>query len=151
MSVEPLGAPRDVDSISGITYWTTRGFWAVVDQALFAVSNLIINVLLARWLSPQEYGAFVTAYVVLILVGVAHGGLLIEPMPDRHAECAALRKRSRVVHAALSKRGASGTAKLEVRAAGEGEPEVAHLSTHELKGVYTKQYTQTTRVVRDLL
>ena len=72
--------PRELDSINGLTYWTTRGFWAIVDQALFAVSNLIINVLLARWLSPREYGAFVTAYVVLILVSVAHAGLLIEPM-----------------------------------------------------------------------
>ena len=61
---------RSTDS----SYWTTRGFWAIVDQALFAVSNLIINVLLARWLSPREYGAFVTAYVVLLLVGVAHSG-----------------------------------------------------------------------------
>ena len=72
--------PRELGSINGFTYWTTRGFWAIVDQALFAVSNLIINVLLARWLSPREYGAFVTAYVVLILVSVAHAGLLIEPM-----------------------------------------------------------------------
>jgi O-antigen/teichoic acid export membrane protein len=89
MSVRPLDAPRDVDSVNGMTYWTTRGFWAVVDQALFAVSNLIVNLLLARWLSPREYGAFVTAYVVLILVSVAHGGLLIEPMmvvgPSRFA------------------------------------------------------------------
>lgn len=63
-----------------LAYWTTRGFWAIVDQALFAVSNLIINVLLARWLTPREYGAFVTAYVVLILMSVAHSGLLVEPM-----------------------------------------------------------------------
>jgi O-antigen/teichoic acid export membrane protein len=80
MSVGPLTEPREVDSINGVAYWTTRGFWAVVDQALFAVSNLIINILLARWLSPREYGAFVTAYVVLLLVSVAHSGLLIEPM-----------------------------------------------------------------------
>jgi O-antigen/teichoic acid export membrane protein len=80
MSVVPPTEPRQMDSVNGLSYWTTRGFWAVVDQALFAVSNLIINILLARWLSPREYGAFVTAYVVLILVSVAHGGLLIEPM-----------------------------------------------------------------------
>jgi O-antigen/teichoic acid export membrane protein len=80
MSVGPPTEPRVVDSINGVAYWTTRGFWAVVDQALFAVSNLIINILLARWLSPREYGAFVTAYVVLLLVSVAHTGLLIEPM-----------------------------------------------------------------------
>ena len=70
----PLTEPREVESINGSAYWTTRGFWAIVDQALFALSNLLINVLLARWLSPREYGAFVTAYVVLLLVSVAHYG-----------------------------------------------------------------------------
>lgn len=89
MSVMPPSEPREVETLNGFAYWTTRGFWAVVDQALFAVSNLIVNVLLARWLNPPEYGAFVTAYVVLILVSVAHVGLLIEPMmvigPSRFA------------------------------------------------------------------
>jgi O-antigen/teichoic acid export membrane protein len=80
---------RVVAWLDGVTYWTTRGFWAVVDQALFAVSNLIINVLLARWLSPREYGAFVTAYVVLLLIAVAHSALIVEPMlvlgPSKYA------------------------------------------------------------------
>jgi O-antigen/teichoic acid export membrane protein len=60
--------------------WSAQGFWAVLDQALFAVSNLLMNVLLARWLPPIEYGAFVTAYTVLLLVSVAHTALLSEPM-----------------------------------------------------------------------
>ena len=66
----------------------SQGGWAVVDQALFAGSNLLVNVLLARWLSGAEYGAFVTAYSVLLLVQIAHAALLIEPMlifgADRH-------------------------------------------------------------------
>lgn len=89
MNPAPATEPREVDWLDGLATWTTRGFWAIADQALFAISNLIINVLLARWLSPREYGAFVTGYVVLLLVGVAHGGLLIEPMmvfgPSRYA------------------------------------------------------------------
>ena len=72
MRVVPPTPPSKPDSINGFSDWTTRGFWAIVDQALFALSNLLINVLLARWLSPREYGAFVTAYVVLVLVSVAH-------------------------------------------------------------------------------
>jgi O-antigen/teichoic acid export membrane protein len=73
-----------------IARWTARGMWAVVDQALFAGSNLIVNLLLARWLPAREYGVFVAAYVVLILIGVGHGALLIEPMmvfgPSRYAD-----------------------------------------------------------------
>ena len=82
--------PRVLGWFDQLARWTTRGFWAIADQALFASSNLIINVLLARWLTPREYGAFVTSYVVLLLVGVGHGGLLVEPMivygPGRHAQ-----------------------------------------------------------------
>jgi O-antigen/teichoic acid export membrane protein len=68
--------------------WSSRGLWAVVDQALFAGSNLLVNVLLARWLPQADYGAFVAAYTVLLLVQIAHSALLIEPMlifgADRH-------------------------------------------------------------------
>jgi O-antigen/teichoic acid export membrane protein len=59
---------------------TSYGFWAVLDQALFALSSLLINVLLARWLPPAEYGAFVTAFTVLLLIGVGYQALLTEPM-----------------------------------------------------------------------
>src|SRR5262245_25967565 len=90
MSLDRPSAPRVVDWPDALATWTSRGCWAIADQALFALSNLIINVLLARWLSPREYGAFVTGYVVLLLVGVGHGGLLIEPMmvfgPSRFSE-----------------------------------------------------------------
>ena len=50
----------------GLVRLGSQGGWAVVDQALFAGSNLLVNVLLARWLSGAEYGAFVTAYSVLV-------------------------------------------------------------------------------------
>ena len=72
----------------GLARLGSQGGWAVVDQALFAGSNLLVNVLLARWLSGAEYGAFVTAYSVLLLVQIAHAALLIEPMlifgADKH-------------------------------------------------------------------
>ena len=51
-----------------------------MDQALFAGANFLVNVLLARWLSPEAYGAFTVAFVLFLLVGAVHGGLFIEPM-----------------------------------------------------------------------
>ncbi|MEJ2288078.1 MAG: oligosaccharide flippase family protein [Deinococcales bacterium] len=56
------------------------GSWAVLDQALFAAANFVLNVLLARWLSPSAYGAFAVAYTLFLLLGTAHNALLIEPM-----------------------------------------------------------------------
>jgi len=47
--------------LPAIRRWGTRGFWAVTDQALFAGTNFLVNVLLARWLEPAEYGTFALA------------------------------------------------------------------------------------------
>ena len=56
------------------------GFWAVADQTLFAMSNFVLNVVLGRWLTAEEYGAFATAYAVFLLVGTGHQALILEPM-----------------------------------------------------------------------
>src|SRR5438045_8021636 len=57
-----------------------NGFWAIADQGLFAGSNFILNIVLARWLSPDEYGAFGVAFSIFLLVGTLHSSLLTEPM-----------------------------------------------------------------------
>ncbi|WP_412068175.1 glycosyltransferase [Rubrivirga sp. IMCC43871] len=60
--------------------WLRQGSWTVLDQALFAGANFLVNVLLARWLTPEAYGGFTVAFMVFLLAGTVHGGLLIEPM-----------------------------------------------------------------------
>jgi O-antigen/teichoic acid export membrane protein len=75
------------------TPWVAKGAWAVADQGLFALANFVVSVLLARWLSPSDYGAFGIAFSVLLLLGAVHGALLTEPMlvfgPARFRDCAA--------------------------------------------------------------
>jgi O-antigen/teichoic acid export membrane protein len=60
--------------------WVGRGSLAVLDQGLFAGSNFILNLLLARWLAPAQYGAFAVAFSVFLLIGVFHTAVLTEPM-----------------------------------------------------------------------
>lgn len=60
--------------------WIKKGSWSVVDQGLFAGGNFILNILLARWLEPAEYGAFTIAFTVFLLLGIFHTALLTEPM-----------------------------------------------------------------------
>lgn len=60
--------------------WAGRGFWAVADQALFAGTNFLVSILLARWLEPAAYGAFATAYALFLLLGTLHTALWTEPM-----------------------------------------------------------------------
>jgi O-antigen/teichoic acid export membrane protein len=60
--------------------WVQKGGFAVLDQTLFAGTNFLVGVLLARWLEPNAYGAFSTAYAVFLFVGTLHAALWTEPM-----------------------------------------------------------------------
>jgi len=60
--------------------WVKKGSFAVLDQGLFAGSNFLINVVLARWLSPADYGAFAVAFSAFLLLATVHTAILVEPM-----------------------------------------------------------------------
>ncbi|MEO0559589.1 MAG: glycosyltransferase [Bacteroidota bacterium] len=68
-----------IDSIRSGT-WVRTGVWSLADQGLFAGANFVVNVLLARWLPPEGYGAYTVAYTVFLLLGTIHGGYFSEPM-----------------------------------------------------------------------
>ena len=60
--------------------WGARGFWAILDQALTAIGNFILSVMLARWMSEGAYGGFSIAYSTLLLVGAVHTAIITEPL-----------------------------------------------------------------------
>lgn len=60
--------------------WADRGAWAIADQGLFASSNFVLNLLLARWLAPAEYGAFALAFAVFLLLSGLHFAFISDPM-----------------------------------------------------------------------
>lgn len=60
--------------------WTTKGSMAIIDQGLITGSNFILSILLARWLSKEEYGAFALGFAVFLLVATLYQALLLEPM-----------------------------------------------------------------------
>lgn len=60
--------------------WVLKGGLALLDQGLFAGSNFVASILLARWLSPQEYGAYAVAFAVFLLLLVPYQALVLEPM-----------------------------------------------------------------------
>jgi len=60
--------------------WLTKGTLAVADQGVFAVSNFLLNVLLARWLAPADYGAFALVYSVFLSLLLIHNALITTPM-----------------------------------------------------------------------
>lgn len=71
---------RSQSIVNLIVYWSKKLGGAVFDQIFFAGSNFTINVLLARWMSTQEYGLFVVIYSWFILIQNIYEATIVEPM-----------------------------------------------------------------------
>ncbi len=70
------GALSSAASVASIK----RGGLAVIEQGLFGGSGFALDILLARWLQPTQYGTFVVAYTVFLLIAAVHTAVLSEPM-----------------------------------------------------------------------
>ncbi len=55
-------------------------FASIADQAAFSGTNFVLNVLLARWLTSEGYGAFSVAWSVCLILTALHNALIVEPM-----------------------------------------------------------------------
>lgn len=75
-----MKSTKDNAGWKNVVHMLTTGVWAILDQGTFALSNFLINVCLARWLIPSDYGAFATAFMLLLMLGALHSALITEPM-----------------------------------------------------------------------
>jgi O-antigen/teichoic acid export membrane protein len=60
--------------------WAMKGGLAILDQGVFTGSNFVISILLARWLSPEQYGSYAVAFAIFLFILAFHQALLLEPM-----------------------------------------------------------------------
>ena len=60
--------------------WGLKGGLGILDQGLYSGANFLLGILLARWFSPEAYGAFSAAYSIFLLFSVAQVALIAEPM-----------------------------------------------------------------------
>lgn len=91
-SVGPLSAGlRKIfpEKLLGVSYdtvrnrlipWLHKGGCAIIDQGLISGSNFVLSILLARWLVPEQYGAYAVAFGFFILVSLVYSALVLEPM-----------------------------------------------------------------------
>lgn len=85
-STEPApranGPARSITArlLATVWSWGPSAGLSLVDQALLSGANFILNVILARWLTPLEYGAYAVAYTVFLLISGFHNSLILEPM-----------------------------------------------------------------------
>src|ERR1700691_3728197 len=64
--------------------WITKGGLAILDQGLISGSNFLIGILLARWLMPEQYGAFALAFYVFLLLSARLSENAAWYSPDSH-------------------------------------------------------------------
>src|SRR3989441_2730697 len=69
-----------INQVSKRPAWLGRGFSALADQGLFAGAGFATNVLLARWLPPENYGAYALALSIFLFISGFHNALVLEPM-----------------------------------------------------------------------
>lgn len=75
-----LPEPDTQTSLQTKRRWLSRGFWALLDQGLFAGANFVIHIFLARHLDETSYGTFALAFAIFLMMGTLHTSLLTEPM-----------------------------------------------------------------------
>ncbi len=77
-------------SVERVKQWSLKGGLAITDQVVFSGANFAFNVLLARWLSSSDYGAFAISFTILLIFYQLHSSLLLDPMsilgPVNHSE-----------------------------------------------------------------
>lgn len=78
--VEKLSQKNTFDNLKRLKHWGIKGGLAVLDQGVYSGSNFAFNVLLARWLSAENYGAFALAFSIFLFFTGIHNAMLLEPM-----------------------------------------------------------------------
>lgn len=72
--------PARTRALRKLARWVTKGGLAVVEQGVISGSNFVMGILLARWLMPDQYGAYALAFAVFLLLSLLYQSVLLEPM-----------------------------------------------------------------------
>jgi O-antigen/teichoic acid export membrane protein len=82
--------------IDGLRSRASKGFWVLLDQGVFALSNFVINILFARWLPAVDYGWFVLSFSLCQFIAMLHFGAIQEPLLIQSAQVHWTRRRTYV-------------------------------------------------------
>src|SRR5208282_2219611 len=87
--IEPVGgsSPVAARKVAGVVLtpaklriWGMNSAISLLDQGLASGAGFGVNLVLARWMAPESYGAFAVAFAGFLFVAGFHNVLLLEPM-----------------------------------------------------------------------
>jgi O-antigen/teichoic acid export membrane protein len=80
----------DLLPLANLRVWGAKGGLTVADQGISSVANFLTTILLARWLTLDQYGGYGLAFAVFQFALQLQNGVLLEPLsvlgPARHRE-----------------------------------------------------------------
>jgi len=63
-----------------LKYWILKGGYAVLDQGIFSGSNFILYLLLARWMTTEQYGFFGVIFSSFLFIAGIYNAFFLEPI-----------------------------------------------------------------------
>jgi len=81
MAVERSG----LEHLGGEQSLRLQGFWAIADQGIVSLGNFLTTIILARTVSPQEYGVWTVTYGLILFLNVLPASLITYPLIVRLA------------------------------------------------------------------
>jgi O-antigen/teichoic acid export membrane protein len=60
--------------------WAVKGGISLADQGLYSGASFIVGIIAARWLQPEDYGAFTVGYSIFLFLASLYTAVLLEPM-----------------------------------------------------------------------
>lgn len=66
--------------LNNLRNWGIKGATSIIDQGVVSGSNFLLNILLCRWLEPNEYGAFTLVFSLFLFLAGFQNALILEPL-----------------------------------------------------------------------
>ncbi len=79
LAVPPFDGSGRAGRRSRYLGWARKGGLSIMDQGMFAGANFVLNILLARWLAPADFGAFTLGYSLFLFLGAFYLAFFMEP------------------------------------------------------------------------
>lgn len=107
-SAAQISVAAEPEEVSGLRltrarlrFWGLKSALTLVDQGLTSVAGFGVNLVLARWLAPDLYGAFAVVFAAFLFISGFHNVLLLEPLsvmgPSRYVNRLPAYFRSQIV------------------------------------------------------
>jgi O-antigen/teichoic acid export membrane protein/thymidylate kinase/tRNA A-37 threonylcarbamoyl transferase component Bud32 len=79
MALATNAGETETPSTKGVLHTFAPATWALADQVLISGTNFVTTILLARTLTPDDFGDFVLVYLLLLFVNSIQLGLITQP------------------------------------------------------------------------